>query len=608
MYFFPDCIFTSKVQNPCIATHLLRSECTLQLQRVSSTVISKLVHSNEVVLVDTVLKNKLVCRRSPAQNNGKLFIEKMSSPLAAESDEEDLMMKAAENAEFMNEKVEKAVLDFDKLGDSHTSDGNTVEMKTEEKTSFGMKTEERTADVNTLSKDQWKSVESESTHEENLDKRKNEHDQNGSDDKSGEGVSNLFSSKSSHKGSDRKKKHKHKHERHREKSSSPLKRKHGDTKDEDGSDRKRQKGDENDKEEISDQKKHRDGEKGDIVSDETPLKKKRKHREDTESERLEDKDERGSKPSAETPRKEKRSRSDRDDRKEDEERKNKKRKWRGEKAEASSDSIRDVSSNRGRDSDSVVDDTSSVGTSPRKKRKQEESTEPEKLDDKAKREREAGTSSGKSPQKEKRSREKNEEKGDSYRSHKSHEKHVSERQDSPNKSKRDSKQREMQDKDNPEHKNLKTISMSSQQATKQQGMDRYLNPANRKPSSSRGQMSDGFKPVPIQFPQENKRNYSTQGTSNSPKKTSHKNEKKSPQELFEEYERFLSMEHKEQDFLKIKNQDWSLDRPEHFEFFFGSNGPFSQHYRCEFEVDGEQYNCAEQYMMHQKAGRSDSIK
>lgn len=38
---------------------------------------------------------------------------------------------------------------------------------------------------------------------------------------------------------------------------------------------------------------------------------------------------------------------------------------------------------------------------------------------------------------------------------------------------------------------------------------------------------------------------------------------------------------------------------EQFTFFWA--GPFSQWHRCKFTVDGVTYNCAEQYMMHQKA-------
>ncbi|XP_074641948.1 protein irg-1-like [Tubulanus polymorphus] len=40
---------------------------------------------------------------------------------------------------------------------------------------------------------------------------------------------------------------------------------------------------------------------------------------------------------------------------------------------------------------------------------------------------------------------------------------------------------------------------------------------------------------------------------------------------------------------------------EKFTFFWGANDVFSQWYQCSFEIDGIRYNCAEQYMMHQKA-------
>ena len=40
---------------------------------------------------------------------------------------------------------------------------------------------------------------------------------------------------------------------------------------------------------------------------------------------------------------------------------------------------------------------------------------------------------------------------------------------------------------------------------------------------------------------------------------------------------------------------------ETFTFFFGKDSPFSQWHPAHFEVDGVTYNCAEQYMMHQKA-------
>ena len=45
------------------------------------------------------------------------------------------------------------------------------------------------------------------------------------------------------------------------------------------------------------------------------------------------------------------------------------------------------------------------------------------------------------------------------------------------------------------------------------------------------------------------------------------------------------------------------DSKETFTFFFGSESPFSQWHPAEFEVEGVVYNCAEQYMMHRKAGR-----
>ena len=40
---------------------------------------------------------------------------------------------------------------------------------------------------------------------------------------------------------------------------------------------------------------------------------------------------------------------------------------------------------------------------------------------------------------------------------------------------------------------------------------------------------------------------------------------------------------------------------ERFTFFYSKTDPFSQFYPCHFEVEGIRYNCAEQYMMHQKA-------
>lgn len=44
------------------------------------------------------------------------------------------------------------------------------------------------------------------------------------------------------------------------------------------------------------------------------------------------------------------------------------------------------------------------------------------------------------------------------------------------------------------------------------------------------------------------------------------------------------------------------DDRDHYEYFWRSQSIYSQWYACTFEVDGTKYNCAEQYMMHQKAG------
>ncbi|XP_067946360.1 riboflavin biosynthesis protein VVA0006-like [Watersipora subatra] len=40
---------------------------------------------------------------------------------------------------------------------------------------------------------------------------------------------------------------------------------------------------------------------------------------------------------------------------------------------------------------------------------------------------------------------------------------------------------------------------------------------------------------------------------------------------------------------------------ERFTFFYKKDSPFSQFHSCQFTVAGVTYNCAEQYMMHQKA-------
>jgi len=40
---------------------------------------------------------------------------------------------------------------------------------------------------------------------------------------------------------------------------------------------------------------------------------------------------------------------------------------------------------------------------------------------------------------------------------------------------------------------------------------------------------------------------------------------------------------------------------EQFIFFWGNESPFSNWHKASFEVDGFEYNCSEQYMMHHKA-------
>lgn len=49
------------------------------------------------------------------------------------------------------------------------------------------------------------------------------------------------------------------------------------------------------------------------------------------------------------------------------------------------------------------------------------------------------------------------------------------------------------------------------------------------------------------------------------------------------------------------------DSEERFTFFFGAESPFSQWHSATFTVAGVKYNCAEQYMMHQKACRYTSL-
>jgi len=40
--------------------------------------------------------------------------------------------------------------------------------------------------------------------------------------------------------------------------------------------------------------------------------------------------------------------------------------------------------------------------------------------------------------------------------------------------------------------------------------------------------------------------------------------------------------------------------PEKFTYFWHCDSPFSQHFKCEFVIDGRLYNCTEKWMMEQK--------
>ena len=42
---------------------------------------------------------------------------------------------------------------------------------------------------------------------------------------------------------------------------------------------------------------------------------------------------------------------------------------------------------------------------------------------------------------------------------------------------------------------------------------------------------------------------------------------------------------------------------EKFHFFWKSKSPFSQWHSAQFTIDDIEYNCAEQYMMYQKASK-----
>jgi len=51
-----------------------------------------------------------------------------------------------------------------------------------------------------------------------------------------------------------------------------------------------------------------------------------------------------------------------------------------------------------------------------------------------------------------------------------------------------------------------------------------------------------------------------------------------------------------------KSQPVVEDPEEGYTFFWRSQSPFSQWHPADFVIDDIHYNCAEQYMMYQKAG------
>jgi len=55
-------------------------------------------------------------------------------------------------------------------------------------------------------------------------------------------------------------------------------------------------------------------------------------------------------------------------------------------------------------------------------------------------------------------------------------------------------------------------------------------------------------------------------------------------------------------FCVEKSQPVAEDPEEGYTLFWRQQSPFSQWHPAYFDVDGIIYNCAEQYMMHQKAG------
>jgi len=57
---------------------------------------------------------------------------------------------------------------------------------------------------------------------------------------------------------------------------------------------------------------------------------------------------------------------------------------------------------------------------------------------------------------------------------------------------------------------------------------------------------------------------------------------------------------KEGDSLLMRRSKKKEDILEKFTYFWRSVSPFSQHFKCEFAVDGRLYNCTEKWMMQQK--------
>ena len=63
----------------------------------------------------------------------------------------------------------------------------------------------------------------------------------------------------------------------------------------------------------------------------------------------------------------------------------------------------------------------------------------------------------------------------------------------------------------------------------------------------------------------------------------------------------VSADGDEEDLRKELLEKYKDDKRDDFKFFSQSSSIFSHWYRAKFTVDDVQYNCAEQYMMQQKA-------